>query len=168
MINADEFMWQSAASPSQMPLIIASRTLGLARMYLDNSDTITTAVPEAEYHASAHGEEFEFESLVFGRKHTTETTITGADDGGLEVSVRHRRKTSSILIEAYFAGPTAMPYVEFAEKSAGKRGTVLALDVDNFYKPAHIERCWRVAATVAAAVYDIRFRLASGRWPVSR
>ena len=168
MTNTSEYMWQSAASPSHMPLIIASRTLELARIYLDNPDAITGGIPEAEHYTSPHGEEFEFESLVFGRGHTTETTITGADDGGLEVSVRQRRKTSSILVEAFFAGPTALPYVEFAEKSAGKRGTVLALDVDSFYKPAHIERCWRVAATVAAALSDIRFRLASGRWPASR
>jgi hypothetical protein len=168
MTDTSEYMWQSAASPSHMPLIIASRTLELAKIFLDNPDVLTSSIPEAEHHRSPRGEEFAFESLVFGAGHTTETTITGADDGGLEVAVRHRRKTSSIAVEAFFAGPMALPYVEFAEKSAGKRGTVLPLDTDNAYKPAHIERCWRVAATVAAAMADIRFRLTSGRWPVVR
>ena len=161
-----EYQWKSAESPTELPLIIASRVLDHARVYLEGAETVCDAIPEANTYQTCNADdEFQFTSLVFPWTRTRRTVITGGADGGLEVQVIRDRKTVGISVEAFFAGPSALPYITFMQKSSGKKGVALDMQHDRGYSLDHIERCWNISSVVAAAFEDIRYRIVVQRWP---
>lgn len=162
-VNVSEYDWLTVGSATEIPLLIASRTLETARTLVLHADQIAYNVADAQVHPYDDGE-FEFVSLQVGRGLCHMFTIVGDNSGGVQLTVSENGRQHVVSTEMMFQGPVSLPEVHFERYGRGKKAGY-DIEICKKYGQHIIEQCWNIATVASKRMKDFTYVLNTGEWP---
>lgn len=164
-LKLNDYNWAAIQSPSDAPLIVASRALELAQICLQYPREVTDSVADSEFYSYTDAKiDLAVITLVVGALGPRRIDMSCTNDGEVALTTNWRKRQYTVSTEKMWPGPEPVKSVDFERTGQSKRYSRMYCE-DFDYDMQDILMCWKIADIAMQSMNDLDYYLKMGTWP---